>query len=199
MIKNIVFDYGNVMVRFEPSYMVGKYVSDEKDSKLLEKVLFDRLYWDRLDDGTIEDEELLALAKERIPERLWGASREIFYDWINNLPEVEGMKSLVLHVKNDLGMRVFLLSNISRYFAEHAHERAELAPFEKCIFSAVVGRMKPNRDMFEYLLSECHILPEETRFIDDSEKNVKGAEACGIHGYLFDGDSEKLGKYIENL
>ncbi len=196
MLKNIVFDYGNVMIHFDPAYMVGKYVNDEADARLLEEVIFDRLYWDRLDEGTIEDEELLAAANERIPERLHAVSREIYYNWIYNMPEIEGMNALVRHVKNDLCMRVFLLSNISRYFAEHAHERGELEPFEKCIFSAAAGRTKPNRDMFEYLCSECGILPEETLFVDDSEKNIKGAEACGIKGYLFDGDSERLKEYI---
>lgn len=71
MIRNIVFDYGNVMIRFEPSYMVGKYVSDADDAELLERVIFDRLYWDRLDDGSISDAEVVEAVKGRIPERLW--------------------------------------------------------------------------------------------------------------------------------
>ncbi len=199
MIKNIVFDYGKVLIHFEPSYMVGKYVSDEADAKLLEDVIFDRLYWDRLDDGSMTDEEVIAAANARIPERLHDACREIYYNWVYNLPEIEGMRELVAHVKNDLGARIFLLSNISTYFAEHAHERDELKPFEKCIFSALAGRTKPNRDMFEYLCRECDILPEETLFIDDSEKNIKGAEAYGIRGYLFDGDSKRLKEYIDKL
>ncbi len=199
MIKNIVFDYGKVLIHFEPSYMVGKYVSDKEDAKLLEEVIFDRLYWDKLDEGSMSDEEVIAAANERIPERLHAACREAYYNWIYNLPEIDGMRELVAHVKNDLGARIFLLSNISIYFAEHAHEREELALFERCIFSAVAGKTKPNRDMFEYLCEECNILPEETLFIDDSEKNIKGAQAFGIKGYLFDGDSKKLRKYIDGL
>ena len=54
-IKTVVFDFGQVMVHFEPSYMVGKYVTDKEDAALLEKVVFDRLYWDKLDAGTIID------------------------------------------------------------------------------------------------------------------------------------------------
>ena len=199
MIKNIVFDYGNVMIRFEPSYMVGRYVSDKDDAELLARVVFDRLYWDALDDGSITDEEIIEAVKQRIPERLWAVAEKIYYNWIYNLPEVDGMNALVDHVKNVLGARVFLLSNISVYFAEHAHERHELAPFEKCIFSAAVGHVKPNADMFEYLCRECGIEPSETLFVDDSEKNIRGAEAFGIKGYLFDGDSAKLRGYIDSL
>ena len=57
--RNVVFDFGKVLVHYEPSYMVGKYVSDAADSKLLEEVVFDRLYWDRLDAGTITDGEAM--------------------------------------------------------------------------------------------------------------------------------------------
>ena len=56
-IKNVVFDCGQVLVHFEPSYMVGVYVSDKEDKELLEMVVFDRLYWDKLDLGTITNEE----------------------------------------------------------------------------------------------------------------------------------------------
>ena len=59
MIKNLVFDFGNVLVRYEPEYMVSQYVSDPEDKRLLAEVLFDRLYWDALDEGTITDEEVV--------------------------------------------------------------------------------------------------------------------------------------------
>lgn len=199
MIKNVVFDYGNVMIRFEPSYMVGRYVNDKDDIKLLSEVIFDRLYWDALDDGSITDEEIIEAVKKRIPERLWSVSEKIYYNWMYNLPEIDGMNELVRHVKCELGARVFLLSNISLYFAAHAHEKRELDIFEKCIFSAVAGHIKPSREMFAYLCRECGIKPEETLFVDDSEKNIKGAEAFGIKGYLFDGDSARLKTYIDSL
>lgn len=199
MIKNVVFDYGNVMIHFEPSYMVGCYVTDPDDAALLTEVVFDRLYWDKLDEGTITDEEIIEAVKKRIPERLWDVTEKIYYNWVYNLPEVEGMNSLVAHIKNELGAKVFLLSNISLYFAAHAHEKRELDIFEKCIFSAVAGHIKPSREMFAYLCRECGIKPEETLFVDDNANNIAGAEAFGIKGYLFDGDSAKLRDYIDSL
>ena len=57
--------------------------------------------------------------------------------------------------------------------------------------------IKPNKDIFEYMLKECDILPSETLFIDDSPINIAGAESVGIKGYLFDGDVEKLSKYLD--
>ena len=69
MIKNVVFDFGQVMVRFEPSYMVGRYVKDKADASLLGEVIFDRLYWDRLDAGTISDEEVINACYTRLSGR----------------------------------------------------------------------------------------------------------------------------------
>ena len=195
MIKNVVFDFGQVMVHFVPAYMVGKYVSDPSDAKLLETVVFDRLYWDRLDEGSITDEEVLAACRLRLPERLWRVLEKIYWNWIYNIPEIEGMSALVADLKQR-GKRVFLLSNICTYFADHAKEINCLAAFEKCVFSAVCGRTKPSLEMFAYLCDECGIAPEETIFIDDSPKNIAGANAFGIEGYLFDGNVAGLRAYL---
>ncbi len=195
MIKNIIFDFGQVLIHFEPSYMVGKYVSDERDGALLSKVVFDRLYWDKLDAGTISDAEVIEECKKRLPERLWAAAEQIYYNWVYNLPPVEGMQELVEELR-ERGIRLFLLSNISTYFAEHAHEFPVLSLFERCVFSAVCGTVKPSREIFEYICREGGILPCETLFIDDSPKNIKGAQDFGITGYLFDGDAARLREYL---
>ncbi len=199
MIKNVVFDFGKVLVHFEPSYMVGKYVTDAEDARLLETVVFDRLYWDRLDAGTVTDEAVVEACRTRLPERLWSVAERIYYDWIYNIPEIAGMRELICRIRDTYGVRLFLLSNISTYFADHADEIPVLDLFEKCIFSSVCGKIKPSREIFEYLCAECGILPEETLFVDDNAANIAGARDVGITGYLFDGDAEKLRLYMENI
>ena len=199
MIKNVVFDFGQVMIHYEPKYMVGKYVTDESDAALLETVVFDRLYWDKLDSGTITDREVVENSCARLPERLHAVAETIYYNWIYNIPEIDGMRDLVQDIKESFGVRVFLLSNISKYFAEHADEIPVLKEFEACIFSAVCGYVKPDRAIFQHLCHECNIQPNETVFIDDNENNIKGAQAFGIQGYLFDGNAEKLRKYLYGI
>lgn len=198
MIKNVVFDFGQVLVHFQPAYMVGKYVTDEADAKLLEEVLFDRLYWDKLDAGTITDEEVLSAVKMRIPNRLWRVAEQIYVNWIYNIPEMEGMEELILRIKNGYGKRVLLLSNISKFFAEHADEVPILRLIEERVFSAVCGKVKPDCKIFEHLCFTYGLNPEETIFIDDSPKNILGAEGYGICGYLFDGNVEKLSAWLED-
>ena len=199
MIKNLVFDFGNVLVRYEPEYMVSQYVSDPDDKRLLAEVLFDRLYWDALDEGTITDEEVVRFSCERLPERLHAVCREIYYNWGRHLPEMPGMWELVRRVKREYGVRIYLLSNIGSLFASFEHLFPIFDEMEDRIFSALVGHVKPNRDMFEYLIERTGIDPDETLFIDDAKRNIDGASAVGIKGYLFDGDAGRLSDYLDEL
>jgi len=199
MIKNLVFDFGNVLVRYEPEYMVSQYVSDPEDKRLLTEVLFDRLYWDPLDEGGITDEEVVRYSCARLPERLHSLCREIYYNWGRHLPEMPGMWELVRRVKREYGVRIYLLSNIGSLFAEFEHLFPIFDEMEDRIFSALVGHVKPNRDMFEYLIERTGIDPDETLFIDDAKRNIDGAMAVGIRGYLFDGDASKLSDYLDGL
>ena len=142
MIENIVFDFGQVLVHFEPIYITKQVVSDEADAKTITDVLFDRKYWDALDAGAITDEEVLADCKTRLPERLWEKTEKVYYDWPYNIPEMEGMADLIKKIKTKYGKRVFLLSNISQYFVQHAHEIPILRLLDKRIFSSVCKKVR---------------------------------------------------------
>lgn len=198
-IKNVVFDFGQVLVYFQPSYMVGAYVSDEEDKALIEEVVFDRLYWDRLDSGDISDEEVVSAIKTRLPERLWDVSEKIYYSWIYNIPEIEGMSELIDRIKNRYNVKVYLLSNISNYFASHSEEIPILKKLDGCVFSAPIGIVKPNREIFEHLCKAYKLSPEETLFIDDRLDNIEGALRCGLKGYIFDGDVNRLRDYLDSI
>jgi putative hydrolase of the HAD superfamily len=198
-IKTVVFDFGQVMVHFEPEYMVGRYVTDKEDASLLERVIFDRLYWDRLDAGTITNEETLMECRKRLPERLWEVADTIFYNWIYNIPEINGMKELVSYIKNTYGVKILLLSNISHYFADHAGDVECLKEFDGFVFSARIGLVKPSFEIFDYMCKKFDIVPDETVFVDDNKGNIDGANRFGIHGYLFDGDVQRLKDYLDSV
>lgn len=198
-IKNAVFDYGQVMIKYDPHYIVGRYIEDKADAEILERVVFDRIYHDRLDEGIITDDFAVADIKSRLPERLHEKAEMLYYAWIYNIPKIPGMEELVTEIREKFGVRVFLLSNISPYFVEHKDEMPSLSLFEKCIFSCVYKVAKPDRRIYEILTSECEIKAEETVFIDDNKKNIDAAIDFGITGYLFDGDVGKLREYLFKL
>lgn len=56
--------------------------------------------------------------------------------------------------------------------------------------------VKPNKDIFEYLLKNFSINAEESIFIDDNASNINGANSVGIYTYLFDGNSNKLREFL---
>ena len=196
MIKNVIFDFGQVLVHFEPEYMVRQYVTDEYDVKLLSEVIFDRLYWDRLDLGTITDDETIALCRERLPNRLWDVAEKIYRNWIYNIPEIDGMSDLIKYIKKEYGVGVYVLSNISHYFADHSHRVDILKHSDGSVFSARIGITKPDHRIFDYLCKKFGITPNEAIFVDDSEKNINSAREFGLQGYLFDGDAKKLKEYL---
>lgn len=199
MIKNYIFDFGWVLVQFDIDYMTRKYIKDENDCKMASEVIFDRLYWDELDAGTITDEEVKTEIKKRLPERLWENACKAYDNWFFNLPFIDGMVDLVKDIKAK-GGKLFILSNISHGFAQGYKNVPQInelfSLFDGLVFSAPTGLAKPTAEIFEHLLSTYSLDRNETMFIDDSQKNIDGAKAVGITGYLFDGDANKLRQYI---
>lgn len=197
--KYVIFDFGQVLVHFEPAYIVSRHVTDDADAALLERVVFDRAYWDCLDAGTMTDEQALAQMRTRLPERLCEVAERIYWSWVYNLPEMEGMRGVIDRIKDVYGLPVYLLSNISKYFAAHAHEIPILARVDRCFFSAVCGKTKPNEDFYQHLCRECGIDPADAIFVDDRADNVAAAERVGMKGYVFDGDADRLRTYLDTV
>ncbi len=193
--KNVVFDFGKVLVHFEPEYMTAQYIKDKEDVKLVSSVLFDRLYWDRLDAGTITDLEVVSESCKRLPEKFHKDVEKIYDNWMYNIPEIDGMREILQQLKEE-GTHLFLLSNISETFANRSDTIPVLKYFEKCIFSAKAGCVKPSEQIFRYLLCQCNINAQDTLFVDDSIINIEGAKKVGINTYHFDGDVKKLKSFL---
>lgn len=199
MIKNYIFDFGNVLVHFDTDKLTSVCVEDAENRALVREVVFDRLYWDRLDAGTITDNEVKAEIRKRLPEDLRDAACDVFDRWIYLDTPVDGMFELVKDIKKN-GGKLFLLSNISVNFAENYHKNKLVSElfslFDGLVFSGRLGMTKPNKEIFEHLLNAYSLSADECIFIDDRLDNVEGAEAAGIKGYHFDGDAEKLRKTL---
>ena len=197
--ENYIFDFGMVLVRFDTEYMTKQFIKDSDDCKTAKDIIFDRTYWDRLDDGTITDSEVKECIKSRLPQRLWDSACKVYDNWYFNLPFIDGMVDLIKEIKAT-GSKLFVLSNISKGFAENYRKVPALeelfALFDGIVFSAPLGIVKPEVEIFEYLLEKYKLDRRKTAFIDDSEKNIKSARAIGINGYTFDGDSEKLRRWL---
>lgn len=196
-IKNVIFDFGQVLVYFQTKYMVDTYTDNLEDRKLLSEVVFDRLYWDRLDAGTISNEETVEQCKKRLPQRLHSLCEKIYYNWIYNIPEIEEMRELLKYLKSTYGVKLYLLSNISKYFSSHKDEIEILKELDGYVFSGEIGITKPSNAIFQHLLEKFNLKAEECIFVDDRIDNIEGAIRNGLNGYVFDGNAQKLKEYLD--
>ena len=93
-----------------------------------------------------------------------------------------------------------MLSNLGSCFSAKfpivPHFRDSLTAFDGMVISGAIGIVKPDPAIYRHILDKFDLRAEECVFIDDSEKNIAGAEAMGIKGYLFDGDVPKLRKAL---
>lgn len=195
MIKNYVFDFGQTLVRFDPRYMTSVYVRKSEKIEQIASAVFDRLYFDKLDAGTITDEEVKRKICDRLPKELQDKACLVYDNWYYNLPIIDGIPELLKEIK-DNGGRLFLLSNISCGFAENYNRIAGinelLSFFDGLVFSGEIRMVKPDKNIFEYLLNKYDLSAAECVFIDDNKNNTLTAESLGIKSILFDGNVSKL-------
>jgi len=200
MITTYIFDFGNVLANFHPEKLTEPYVSDEQEKEYLAQTVFDRAVWDKLDDGTYSDDDAKAEICKKLPEEKHGVACRIYDNWIANLTPVRGMIELVEDIRRKGDKKLYLLSNISRGFAENFAKTAWIKDlfdnFDGLVLTGTLGIVKPTREIFEYMFNTYDLCAEECLFVDDSEKNIRGARAVGINGYLFDGNAQKLRKEL---
>ena len=200
MIKNYIFDFGNVLAEFYPEKLTAPYVKDDEMKKRLSEIVFDRFYWDKLDDGTITDDEVKEGIRGRVSDEEGEVACQVYDNWINSLSPVKDMQQLIFNMKKS-GKKLYLLSNISKGFVENYSKTKWIKElfdnFDGMVFSGVIGKIKPDKDIFEHLLKTFNLNADECIFIDDSQKNIDGAKKVGIKGYLFDGDAKNLREYLD--
>lgn len=198
MIKNIVFDMGNVIIRFDPELFMLRLGLAEEDRRLLKRELFVSLEWSRMDRGSLTDEEAAEIVCRRVPERLHDAVRRLVGMWDRPILPVEGMYELVEELRG-MGYGIYLLSNAS--FRQHDYWPRVPASkfFDGTLISADVKLVKPQPEIYRLLCDKFSLLPEECVFIDDSTSNAEGAYFCSINALVFHGDAHEMRLKLNEL
>ena len=186
-----VFDMGRVLLDFDPSLCIDPYLQDPADRDEIIRSAFASAEWKMLDEGTITEEEALAIWQERLPEHLREPMATIFENWHRYMPEIPAMCNLVrdLHAA---GYPVYLLSNVSVRFKKLKRLFTIFPILDGYVASAEEQVCKPNSRIYEILLERYGLSAEDCIFVDDLPANVEGAKAVGMQGYHFDGDAEQL-------
>ena len=190
MIKNIVFDMGNVLRTFDPILCISPYTEEEEDIELICSILFGHM-WAELDRGTTTYDEVLAYCRGELPKRLHSVLETILARWHLHMPVDERMTEVVRKLKEN-GYGLYLLSNASVRFAEYQKETEVFSYFDGFVVSAFYKTVKPEPEIYRILFKLFKLNPSECFFIDDSPQNVAGGEATGMSGYTFDGDIDRM-------
>ncbi len=190
MIKNIIFDIGNVLLNFYPYEYLKKKYSDE-DALFLFSAIFDTDEWLDLDRGTITEEEALNKFIERNPEKEI-ILREMMSKFYNIFTPIDSSIMILKYLRLQ-GYNLLFLSNIHIGIYGHIIEKYDFfKEFAGGIISAKVKQLKPETDIFFSLIGKYNIKPVESIFIDDTVHNIQTANKLGFETiHLTDPDTLK--------
>ncbi|WP_024870627.1 HAD family hydrolase [Tolumonas lignilytica] len=180
---NIIFDIGNVLVRWDPVNIVRSVINAPGAVRVAE-LLFAHPDWHEIDRGALTIPEIIKRAVERtdIDEDIVAA---IYHAVPASLTPIDESITLLKQLKQ-AGHGIYALSNMGHdnaaYLAKHAPFWDE---FEGRVISAEVKLIKPDPAIYRYLLNENGLTNSECVFIDDSLANVQTAEQLGIRSIHF--------------
>ena len=187
--KNIIFDLGNVLVKLNPEGCIGAFKAigmgelvdsnpQSEGMKLMSK----------LGVGMITTEEFCEAARKLTGTDV--TNGEIIDAANKMLVEIPDEKKERLLQLKKAGYRLFLLSNtidihwdycVELLFPYQNHGVEDY--FEQCFLSQRMHLAKPNARIYEEVIRQANIHPDETLFIDDLKENCEAAEKLGIHTF----------------
>lgn len=187
MIRNVIFDVGNVFVRWSPPEVVKRCfdlrIGSDENLQRAEALLRGPV-WTRLNLG-----ELTQAEAELAYQIQFGLSKEetksLFFHVMDHQELIDGTVAIAHRLKR-AGYRVFGLTDNVREIVAHLKSRHQFWDlFEGAVVSAEIGMMKPNPAIFRHAVQTFEVAATETVFLDDYQVNIEGARSIGMEARLF--------------
>ena len=196
---NIIFDFGNVLVRWEPETVFLPYFgNDEARYCYFWRHVCDKSFRDRIDAGE-DSQQVIREQQQRYPE--FAEAIDMYMSrWEESLPgEMLGMYELVQRLKANPDNHIYGLTNWSMETFPQARQKFPILQLiDQYVVSGDVKIVKPAPCIFHILLNQFGLKAEECIFIDDNPDNVASASALGFHGILFH-DAATLEQQLTSL
>ena len=186
-IKNVIFDMGNVLMRFDGPYFSAQFTDNEEDAAALNRALFASPVWNLLDSGTVSYDTMLRVARAHLDERLWPNLDACFAGWAKCSSPIEETNALV-HELKDAGYGVYLLSNAGTRIHEQLDHMPAWELMDGAVVSAEERMMKPDPAVYQLLCGRYGLEPAECLFVDDNADNCEGARVAGMRAVHYTGD-----------
>ena len=204
MIRNIIFDYGGVIIDLDYNRMKQEFEKlgvknfDEHFSQLRQTPLFDLLEKGKISEHDFRDE----IRKQTgIPL----TDEQIDFAWNSILGDIREEKiHFLTHFFSN--HKIYLLSNtnfihlkaITKYLLRN-HGRVNLdSLFDRVYYSCAMGMRKPEPGIFRKIMEDNSLKPQETLYIDDSPQHVEGARNAGLYAALYD-PKDSLEEFVNKI
>lgn len=191
--KNIIFDVGDVLLEYRWKDMLVKdYGMPEERAEQVGMTMFDDPLWSGLDLGN-PLEETIDKYEEKYPE----FAKEIRW-FLTHGEYMQVNRPAVwekVHELKEAGYAIYLLSNYSEdLFTKHTKGASFLNDIDGKVVSYQIHAIKPNPEIYLYLLDKYGLKAEECLFFDDREKNVEAAQNLGIKAIRVESQQQLLGE-----
>jgi epoxide hydrolase-like predicted phosphatase len=197
MIKNIIFDIGNVLSYFcWQDFLRNKGFDEDMVERIGRASVYDE-DWYEFDKGVLKDEEVIDLFIENDPE----IAEEIHqaFDYVEGMVKLKPQTMDWLNGLKSRGYKLYYLSNFSYKCETQCPDSLSFMPMmDGGILSYKVQMTKPNPDIYKKLLSMYSLKAEESVFIDDTPKNIDAAVKLGIKGIVYK-DPDQAAEELEKL
>lgn len=198
MIRNIIFDMGNVLLRWDPQHIVSRFTADAEAQRRIRAAIFEDPDWAAQDAGAISEDEMRDHIRSRLPGELHEAAMNCYDAFERHMQDIPEMQALALELKAE-GHRIYVLSNANTRFADYLQGLSFFQQFDGIVISAREKLVKPDARLYRLALERFGLRPEESLFIDDAQANVEGARAVGMAALRFDGDVGRIRAEMKKL
>ena len=182
--KNIIFDFGGVLVDWNPRYVYRDYFRDESEMEyFLKNICSDA--WNLEQDRGRPMAEGTKILQAKFPE--YHSLIQVFYDkWEYMLKsDIPENVALIYELKDKYTL--YGLTNWSAETIDIAYDRFPFfSEFKGIVVSGQEKLIKPDKRIFDLLIDRYDLDPKNTVFIDDNIFNIKVAEDIGLQAIHFD-------------
>jgi putative hydrolase of the HAD superfamily len=195
--RNVIFDFGGVLVRWRPQEIIDDFYSDEALRAALKREVFQHPDWLDMDRGALSEENAatrFAARLSRPPEEM----RTLLHRVKESLTPIEESFAITeaLHRRS---VPLYGLSNMPAFTFSYLRARyPHWRVFRGIVISGEVKLMKPERAIFDHISTLYNLDPGETVFIDDSLPNVEAARSLGFQAIHYT-DANRCAMALEGL
>ncbi|WP_296047091.1 HAD family phosphatase [uncultured Gemmiger sp.] len=185
MYKNIIFDFGGVVVQFNPKDFLMDHFMNKRAEEIVYELTFGSQEWQDLDRGIITREEgnTAMLENAARVNRVFEV-QTVIDEW----PAILRTKESTVHTMQKLkaaGYRLYYLTNIPADIMDELRQREWFSLFDGGVASCDVHLCKPEPAIYTTLMQTCNLAYDESIFIDDNKVNAQAAYNLGITGILY--------------